>query len=277
MILGFHGATTMTSPLEIDIEVSSRAGYSGLEVWGEKAVQYLTSHSLEDLNTLFTSRKIRPLALDAIVNIGFRSEEFAQIRQQCREWCQIAQAIGCPTIVVVPGAAPGRETSWDEIVQEYAAVLRDLCSIAQPFGIRLAFEPLGFGWSVVRTPRGALEIVQQAGCSNLGLVIDAAHFYAGGGLLDELDAIDSSRIFAFHLDDVEDLPKEAVTDDSRIYPGEGIIPLQAICSRLKAIGYDGHCSIELFRPEYWQQNPIDVARKAKAAAEKILSPYFSLH
>lgn len=276
MILGFHGATTMTASLETDIEVASRAGYSGLEIWAEKAVRYLADHSLEALSALFTSRQIRPLALDAIVNIGFRGEAFALVQQQCREWCAMAQAIGCPTIVVVPGAAPSRETGWDEIVREYAAVLADLCRIAQPYGIRLAFEPLGFGWSAVRTPRGAWEIVQKAGCSNLGLVIDAAHFYAGGGQLDELDAIDGSRIFALHLDDVEDLPKEAITDGSRIYPGEGILPLQEICARLKAIGYDGHCSVELFRPEYWEQDPLEVANKARASAIEFLSPYFAL-
>lgn len=276
MILGFHGATTMTASLETDIEVASRAGYSGLEVWADKADQYLAGHNLEALKALFTSRKIRPLALDAIVNVGFRGAEFALVRQQCRKWSEIAQAIGCPTIVVVPGAAPSREISWDEIVREYAAVLADLCRIAQPFGIRLAFEPLGFGWSAARTPRGAWEIVQKADCSNLGLVIDAAHFYAGGGQLDELDAIDGSRIFALHLDDVEDLPKEAITDGSRLYPGEGVIPLQEICARLKAIGYDGHCSIELFRPEYWGHNPLEVAQKARTCAMEILSPYFSL-
>lgn len=276
MILGFHGATTMTASLETDIVVSQKAGFNGLEVWAEKAVQYLSTHTTDDLKALFTAHQILPLALDAIVFIGFRGDEYSQIQQQCLEWCSLARAIGCPTIVVVPSPTPHRETTWDEIVQEYSTVLLDLSSIAQPFGIRLAFEPLGFGWSSVRTPRGAWEIVQKTDRDNVGLVFDAAHFYGSGGLLNELDAIDAGRIFAFHLDDIEDVPKEAITDNSRIFPGEGILPLAEICAKLKAIGYDGHCSIELFRPEYWKMDPLEVALRSKAAAEKILMPYFSL-
>lgn len=276
MILGFHGATTMTSSLETDIEVSRKAGFSGLEIWADKAFRYLATHSPDDLKNLFTGHQVAPLAMDAIVNIGFRGEDYHLVQQQCREWCDLARAINCPTIIVVPGPLPNRETGWDEIVREYVTVLRDLSGIAQPFGVRLAFEFLGFGWSSVRTPRGAWEIVQETECSNVGLVIDAAHLFGGGGLFSELDGIDASRIFAFHLDDVEDVPMEAITDTSRIYPGEGIIPLDEISRKLKAIGYNGHCSIELFRPAYWELDPLEVARKSKAAAEKILSPYFNL-
>lgn len=276
MKLGFHGATTMSSSLEKDIEISALAGFSGLEVWAEKVDRYLTSHTLDELNALFTTHGIEPLALDALVFIGFRGQEFPLVQQQCWEMCTLAQAIGCPTIAVVPSPLPHHEVAWEEVVQEYVAVLRDLGGIAGSLGVKLAFEALGFGWASVRTPRGAWEIVQKTNLDNIGLAFDAAHFYAGGGLLDELDAINADKIFAFHLDDVEDLPKEAITDSSRILPGEGVIPLDAICAKLKAIGYDGHCSIELFRPEYWEQDPLDVARSARAATVRVLSPHFSL-
>ncbi|MFZ3078466.1 MAG: sugar phosphate isomerase/epimerase [Bellilinea sp.] len=276
MKLGFHGATTMTSDLVTDIEISAQAGFSGLEVWAEKVDHYLLDHSPAELKALFARHSITPLALDAIVFIGFRGQEYPQIQARCRELSVIAQAIHCPTIVVVAGPLPDRVTSWDEVVTEYVSVLRDLGSIAEPYGVKLAFEFLGFGWTSVRTPRGAYEIIQKTGRANIGMSFDAAHFYGGGGLLDELDAIDPGRIFTFHLDDLDDAPKEAFSDSIRILPGQGIIPLHAICARLEAIGYDGPCSIELFRPEYWQQDPFEVARKARNAALQILKPHFSI-
>jgi 2-keto-myo-inositol isomerase len=55
-----------------------------------------------------------------------------------------------------------------------------------------------------------------------------------------------------------------------------VIPLAEICARLKGIGYDGPCSVELFRPEYWQWDPMQLAVKAKDAAMKVLSPYFEV-
>ncbi|HEY4692916.1 MAG TPA: sugar phosphate isomerase/epimerase [Bellilinea sp.] len=276
MKLGFHGATTMTSDLVTDLSVSAQAGFHYLEVWAEKVDRYLVDHSLADLQGLFEHYKITPLALDAIVFIAFRGEEYAQIQARTLELSKIAQAIGCPAIAVVASPLPNRDITWDEIVAEYVRVLRDMSDIARPYGVKLAFEFLGFGWTSVRTPRGAYEIVLKVDRDNIGMVIDAAHFYGGGGLLSELDDLDAAKIFAFHLDDLEDAPKEAFSDSIRILPGEGVVPLNDICLKLKHLGYDGHCSIELFRPEYWQHDPLEVARKAHGAAINILSSHFSL-
>jgi hypothetical protein len=34
--------------------------------------------------------------------------------------------------------------------------------------------------------------------------------------------------------------------------------------------------VELFRPEYWEWDPTQLAVKVREAAERILSPYFEL-
>jgi 2-keto-myo-inositol isomerase len=276
MQLAFHGATTMTSDLETDISVSAKAGFAGLEIWAEKLDRYLAAHSLADLQELFTKQHVAPLALNSIEFIAFRGDDYAQVKGRLHKLGQIAQAIGCPTVVVVPSPLPDRNLTWPEIVTEYVTVLRDLSDIARRYTIRLSFEFLGFGWCSVRTPRAAFEIVQKTNRENIGLTIDAAHFYGGGGLLDELDKLDAQRIFAFHLDDHEDGPKEAFSDARRLLPGLGVVPLDEICRRLKRIGYDGSCAVELFRPEYWGWDPFDLAVKSRQAAVKVLSPYFSI-
>jgi 2-keto-myo-inositol isomerase len=277
MKLGFHGATIMTSNLETDVAATAHAGFKALELWASKVDRYLTEHSVEDLRALLADADVSPMSLNSLEFISFRSqEEYAGIKARCRELCEIAQAIDCPTVIVVPSPTPKRDTTWAEIVEEHVKVLRDLSDIAAQYGVRLAFESLGFGWCTVRTPRGAWEIVQKTGRDNVGLVIDAAHFYGGGGLLNELDAIDPAYIFAFHVDDLEDVPKEDITDARRLLPGLGVVPLEDICARLKNIGYNDACSIELFRPEYWAWDPTRVAVEAKEAATKILSAYFEV-
>ena len=94
--------------------------------------------------------------------------------------------------------------------------------------------------------------------------------------MSELDLLDPGRIFAFHLDDLEDTPKEAISDGTRLMPGLGVVPLEDICARLKCIGFDGPCSVELFRPEYWNWDPKKVAIQSREAALKILSPHFKI-
>jgi 2-keto-myo-inositol isomerase len=277
MKLGFHGATIMPSDLETDVAATAYAGFKALELWAAKVDRYLAGHSLQDLRALLEGNGVAPLTLNSIEFISFRSaEEYAQIRARCRELSQIAQAIGCPTLIVVPSPTPNRDIAWADVVQEHVRVLRDLSDVAGECGIKLAFEFLGFGWCTVRTPRGAWEIVSQTGRDNVGLVVDAAHFYTGGGLLSEVDLLDPAYIFAFHVDDLEDIPKEEISDARRLLPGLGVVPLDEICARLKGIGYDGPCSIELFRPEYWAWDPNEVAVKARAAASQVLAPHFRL-
>lgn len=276
MKLAFHGATTMTSDLETDVAVTAGAGFKALEVWTAKLDRYLAAHTLTDLNALFVDHGVLPLTLNSIEFIAFRGNEYAQVQKRLHELGRIAQAIGCRTVVVVPSPLPDRNLTWADITAEYVRVLRDLCDIASQYGIRLSFEFLGFGWCSVRTPRAAFEIIQKVDRDNLGLTFDAAHFFCGGGLMTEIDQLDPGRIFAFHLDDLEDTPREAITDGTRLLPGLGVVPLDEICARLKHIGYDGPCSIELFRPEYWNWDPRELARKAREAALKVLSPHFQI-
>jgi 2-keto-myo-inositol isomerase len=276
MKLAFHGATTMTSDLETDIAVASGAGFKALEIWAAKLDRYLAAHRLSDLRTLFVDHGVLPLALNSIEFIAFRGDEYAQIQARLHELGQIAQEIGCPTVVVVPSPLPDRDMPWSEVVAEYVQVLRDLSDIASQYNVRLSFEFLGFGWCSVRTPRAAFEIIQKCDRDNVGMTVDAAHFYGGGGLPSELAELDPERIFAFHLDDLEDTPKEAIRDATRLLPGLGVVPLDDICAQLKRIGYDGSCAIELFRPEYWDWDPQELAKRARQTAIHVLSPYFEI-
>lgn len=276
MILAFHGATTMKSDLETDVAVAASAGFKALEVWAAKLDRYLVAHSLTDLKALFVDQGVMPLTINSIEFIAFRGKEYAQVQARLHELGRIARAIGCPTVVVVPSPLPDRNIPWTEVMAEYARVLDDLCGIASGYGIRLSFEFLGFGWCSVRTPRAAFEIIQNVPHDNLGLTFDAAHFFCGGGLMTEIDQLDPGRIFAFHLDDLEDTPREAITDGTRLLPGLGVVPLDEICARLNRIGYDGPCSIELFRPEYWDWDPLELAHQAREAACKVLSPHFHI-
>lgn len=284
MKLAYHGATSMKSDLATDVAVSSRAGFKALEVWADKVDTFLDSHSLSDLRALFRSHEIEPASINSIVFIAFRGQEYQAVLDRCSYLSSVAEYIGCTTLVVVPSPVPRPEGTawsglfvpWDDVVREYTSVLRDLGQIAKPHGVRLALEFLGFGWSTIRTPRAAAQIITEAAVENLGLNFDACHFYAGGASLNEIDALDPRRILTFHLNDVEDIPREAIDDSRRLLPGLGVIPLGEICERLERIGYDGLCSIELFRPEYWDWPPDDLARQARDSAIMVLSPYFRL-
>ena len=286
MRLAYHGATSMNSDLVTDVKASVHAGFGALEIWATKLDDYIAAHSLAEAKSLFDANELEPASISSVEFIAFRGGEFQQVKDRCDELCSIAEHLGCGTLVVVPSPTPMLEPTgdtardldfpWEKVVDEYVSVLRDLDDIARPHGVRLSFEFLGFAWCSVRTPKGAWEIVQKTDRPNVGVNFDTCHFYAGGGEIKEIDLLDAQRIHAFHLNDLEDAPKEAITDGHRLLPGEGVIPLDAILARLKKIGYDGLTSVELFRKEYWQMDPYELASMAHKAAVKVLSPYFSL-
>ena len=281
MILAYHGATSMNSDLETDVKATAKAGYKALELWAAKIDEYLKTNSINDFANLLKSNNVKPASINSIEFIGFRGSEYINIQNRLKQLCEVSAAIDNTKIVVVPSPTPRPEGPdpnfpWKKIVDEYVTVLRDMSDIAKPYGVGLCFEFLGFAWCSVRTPRGADEIVKKVDRDNVGINFDSCHFYGGGGELDEIHTLDPKQIYTYHINDLEDIPKEAILDSNRLLPGLGVIDLEGICSRLKKIGYDGFCSIELFRPEYWDWDPFKLAEESRRTALKVLEPHFNV-
>jgi sugar phosphate isomerase/epimerase len=65
----------------------------------------------------------------------------------------------------------------------------------------------------------------------------------------------ADSMHVLHMNDYPaDPPREKITDAYRVYPGDGIAPLGEILRTLKAIGYRGVLSLELFNESYWKQH-----------------------
>lgn len=271
MKLALNGATTMKASLVEDIHAASVAGFDYLEIWASKLRKYLASAPPSELKTLFDENRLQPYSINSIERITFRDKDaHAQLLKECEELCRIASKINCPYIVVVPSPLPAGKTQAD-VMEESARVLTELGNIAERHGVALAFEFLGQTCCSVQRLDQADEIVKRVALPNVGLVIDSFHFYAGGSSINSIDALDPRKLFIFHINDAEDLPREQLEDCHRLLPGLGILPLKEIIEALRRIGYDRVVSIEIFRPEYWERDAFELARDARAAMEKVLA------
>ena len=270
MKIALNGATTMHADLQTDIKAASRAGFELIEIWASKMREYLKTNTVADLKKLLDENNLAPYSINSIEHITFRSaSDYEQIKDETEEFSRIAGEIGCPYVVVVPGKLP-ENTVEKEVIDESVKVLNELADIAEKYNVGLAFEFLGQPDCSVQTLDLDKKIIEKVNRKNVGLVIDTFHFYAGNSSFEAIDTLDPEKLFIFHINDAEDLPKETLTDAHRLYPGEGILPIREIKARFDKIGYDRMVSIEIFRPEYWAQDPFEVAKKAKAATEKVL-------
>ncbi|MBK6751280.1 MAG: sugar phosphate isomerase/epimerase [Pyrinomonadaceae bacterium] len=271
MEIALNGATTMTADLETDIRAAAAAGYDLVELRSNKLYDYLDAKTVDDLKALLTETGIGVLSINTLEHITWRSEEdYADIKAECAKLCEISAAIGCPYVLSVPGSLRQGPKTDEETIAESVRVLNELADIAEPYGIKIGFEFLGEAGNSVQTLDLGSKIVNLVGRDSVGNVMDTYHFYAGSSSYEAIDSLDPKKLFIFHINDAEDLPKSELNDSKRLYPGLGILPIKEIKSHLDGIGYDGPVSVEIFRPEYWEQDPFEVAVKARAATEEVL-------
>jgi 2-keto-myo-inositol isomerase len=271
MKLALNGATTMRADLSTDIRAASAAGFDCLEIWASKLRIFLQANSTADLKSLFDEYMIEPYSINSIESITFReAEAHGELLEECEELCRIASEINCPYVVVVPSPLP-EDKSQSDVIEESVRVLEELGRIAERHNVALAFEFLGQPRCSVQTLAQAAEIVEQLARPNVGLVIDSFHFYAGGSRIESIDTLDAQKLFIFHINDAEDLPREQLEDSHRLLPGLGILPLKEIIGALRRINYDRVTSVEIFRPEYWERDSQELARDARAATIQVLA------
>lgn len=268
MRLALNGATIMRSPLWDDVEVAAEAGFTALEVWAGKLDACLRVHALEELTHRMRALGVQPWCINSIEDITYRDAAGRrEVLARLEDLAAVARAIGAPSVVVVPGRRPDG-FNRHESVGDAVDVLRAMSDVAGDVG--LAFEFLGKPGCAVPVLDMAIEIVMAVDRMNVGMVIDTFHFHAGGSRLDDLGAVPAEKVFVLHLNGCEDLPREQLTDAHRLYPGEGAVPIESILGMLRARGFDGMASVEIFRPAYWEQDPRQVARTAHETASATL-------
>ena len=79
----------------------------------------------------------------------------------------------------------------------------------------------------------------------------------------------------FHMNDYPaEISREKISDADRVYPGEGVAPINQILTDLNDKKSPIVLSLELFNREYWKQDALTVAKtglkKMKKSVEKAL-------
>ncbi len=80
--------------------------------------------------------------------------------------------------------------------------------------------------------------------------------------MESIGLLSESQIAVSHFNDVPgEPPREIQHDKDRVMPGDGEFDLARYLELLLATGYDRYLSLELFREDLWQQDPLDVAQR----------------
>lgn len=273
--LCINPATTMTTDFPTDVHAYSAAGFRAMELWLSKVERYLeVGHSPAQVAVLLRDHGLRAPAACAQGNLLLsQGEERRKVLDELRRRLEVLEATGCPLLVVPAEALPQpvprpAAPLYERVVDAFA----EACDVAGPYGVSLALEFIK-GPRLAGTPLTAQEIVRRSGRPNAGVLFDTFHFYAGYGKLEDVERLEVARLLFVHVNDVPgSVPREALTDKDRVFPGEGVFPLAAIFERLRRVGYAGYYSLELFNDDVWAEDPFVAARRAYENLVEHLGP-----
>lgn len=282
MKLAFNEGTTWESAsLQQNLEYCEKHGYDYIEIRSiDQLIDYLEDHTLDDLKKYFDTHHIKPLSLNALCFFNNRKkEDELKIIEEFKEYLEICKKIDCEYICVVPSNIDVTEkgkTLVEEVNASCIEVLTKLSDLAEPYGVKIAIEFIGIPENTVNTFVQAYQIVREINRENVGLVYDTFQFTGMGSRLEDVIEETADKLFIFHINDVDGYPVGQMHDTNRVWPGHGVIDLDAHLKKLKELNYDFVASVELFRPEYYQMDPEEVIKKAKETTLEVLRKHYSI-
>ncbi len=242
-----------------EIELAAKAGYDGIEIWIRNLETYVKAgNSLADLK-----KRIDDLGIRIEDAIGFANwivddndQRTAALEQAKREMDMLAQ-IGCRRIAAPPAGAT-KHAGLD--LKKAGERFRALMEIGVQMEVIPQLEVWGFSANLSRLSE-VLYVAAECGHADLRILPDAYHLFKGGSDFDGLKLMSSQSVEIFHINDYPDKPaREEIDDSYRVYPGEGVAPLDQIIQDLYDPSFPTVLSLELFNRDYWKQDADLVAR-----------------
>lgn len=251
------------------VDLAGKAGYDAIEPWMGNLNAYKEGGgSLKDLK-----KQIDEHGLTVESAIGFAKwivdDEAvrAQGLEQAKKDMDLLAQIGGRRIAAPPVGAT-REPGLD--MWKAAERYRALLELGEAMGVVPQMEVWGFSKNFSRLGE-SMFVVIESGHPQACLLPDVYHIYKGGSDFAGLKGISGQAIQVLHMNDYPDIPREAIGDKDRVYPGDGVAPLKTIFGYFKAAGAQPVLSLELFNRTYWKQPAEEVAKtglaKMKAAVE----------
>jgi sugar phosphate isomerase/epimerase len=267
MKLCISEATTLPCTFAEDVTAYADAGCTGLEVWLTKLETHLETHTTSETQRLLQDRGITLAA--AAYQGGLLLSQGEQRKahyDHFRRRLDLCQQLGIPTLLVVADFVD----QVDQTSLERSLVsLKQAAQWAAGFDVRLALEFRGSA-TFCSSLDTALALVEQCGEPNVGVNLDAFHYYTGPSKFEDLALLTPQNLAFVQLADVAGVPRELATDGDRVLPGDGDFQLVPMVEQLRAIGYDGWVSLELMNPTLWQTKASQVAELGMMALQRLL-------
>jgi 2-keto-myo-inositol isomerase len=245
-------------PVTEQIKIASKAGYTGIELWVRDVDKYTAAGN--KLSVL--RRQIADAGLQVQSAIAFGEwivdDEAARKKglEQCGKDMETIRELGGRRIAAPPtGATKQAGLDLDRAGERY----RELIEVGRARDVVPQLEVWGFSKNLHRVSQ-VLYVCAAAQHPDACILPDIYHLFKGGSDFSDAHLLPGSRVHVLHMNDYPaDPPRETISDQHRVYPGDGVAPIRYALQAMMRNGFAGVLSLELFNRDYWNQDPNVVA------------------
>jgi len=153
---------------------------------------------------------------------------------------------------ILPGH---QELTYLQHFQMLKTRFRETAKVLKDNGISLGLEFVGprttrqrFRFPFICTQIGMMELADEIGTGNVGLLLDSWHWYTSHGTAEELLQLSGTDVVHVHVNDAPaDINVDRQIDSKRQLPvTSGVIDMKGFINALVKIGYDGPVECEPF-------------------------------
>ncbi|SHG10644.1 Sugar phosphate isomerase/epimerase [Fodinibius roseus] len=257
-------ATIRPANLRDKIKIASEAGFDAIEPWDGELEEFEEKGG--DLRELGKEIKDRGLFVPSVIGLWNAlpptEEKWKASLKDTRRRMRMASDIGSEHIQTIPNTV-GENYDLRWVTDRY----RDIIEIGisdyniKPALVFVKFFPL-------KTMGEAAAIALNADHPEAKIIPDTFHMYISQGGFNGLPLLDGTAMAIFQFADAPGAPGvDQLEDKHRVFPGDGVLPLPHILSDLKKTGFRGCISLELYNPNYWEQ---DLQKIAETGLHKTL-------
>ena len=244
MYVSLNGSLTRQMEWTEFASLAARVGYEGLDVnlGGARA------RGVEETRALLARLNLKASVAGLPVQIGSADDAYQEAFERLDESASFAAAIGCRRMMAVLSPSSQRpKTEQRKLLKDRVTAIAEVLSRSN---IRLGLEFLGPKYFRTRGPHEfiwqmdeTVEFAAECG-HNVGVVLDAWHWYHAGATVSDILAAGKARIVHIHVSDAKPQAPDDVRDNHRLMPGEGAIDLVGFFQALVKIGYTDAVSPE---------------------------------
>lgn len=283
----FHSMASKPNSLAIDIEIARTVGFDGLETSGSKIAAFLDAgHDEVALRDQLAGLFLPGIGF--LIDLERQGEGRREMLREAEALCVLASAAGAKGIEAITGPLDIRVFEADAVTrypglyrglidlptaeqsERTASNLQAVADIAASHGLIVYLEALS--WTPLNSMDAQLRIIDLCKRDNVRVVVDFWHSYTSGDTPERIARLDKELIYGVHLCDSlpysGGIPNEPELRD--VPTGKGVLDLQSWVDAVKATGYKGWWSCELFCKRQHQENSFGVAKELKALMEQLI-------